>query len=640
MNRIRAAGLYGTLAETCEPYLTAVWENYSPTRSTITENLLSGKLAGSAWIAARRWLARGPTRRRPPNERPANRRPPNQVDRKRKLCSDYVGRSRLSEARKAVTATDPVRPLESLVMSPQDWQQGVPASVVRSLVRQLAHIGVLACCLAVWPQIAAAQSDYMAQLQLEAARTAKADWGHWGPLDTSYVSWSSHSNRLVPIYTFGIDLKAVAGANSPYRSPERLKQLYGTVPTATLNPEAEYFDQTDVYRLQRSAVAAGKKYIILLVFDGMDWQTTQAAAIYRSGQVGYTEGRGSGLKFQDYRGVDTDYGYCVTSPHNGGTLCNVDTQTLKNPGGELRGGYDWHRAGERPWSMPSDPLYPIGTSPQNKQAYPDSAATATALCSGTKTYNDAINFDPFGRQVVPLARDLQNEGFAIGVVTSVPISHATPACAYANNVHRDDYQDLSRDLLGLPSIAHPENPLPGVDVLLGAGWGVEQPADAPQGKNYVPGNRYLTRNDLRAIDAAQGGKYQVVQRTAGKAGGAALADAAQAASQAQFAVARLFRHEGRAFAVYDRRRAIRSGAGRSRAAHRGGRVQTARPGRKSVAGTIGRGCARRIGQAVRCVLADGRSGRRRLGQPQEQPRQFDRRRAKRRSGFCGHDRLD
>ena len=186
-----------------------------------------------------------------------------------------------------------------------------------------------------------------------------------------------------------------------------------------------------------------------MVFDGMDWQTTQAAAIYRSASVGYREGRGAGLHFQDYRGTNTDFGYFVASPHNAGTLCDVDQQTLKNPGGELRGGYDWRIAGDFPWSVPEDLLYLIGKSEQNKQAYPDSAATATALCSGTKTYNDSINFDPLGRQVVPLARDLQKQGFAVGVVTSVPFSHATPACAYANNVHRDDYQDPESRFAGL-----------------------------------------------------------------------------------------------------------------------------------------------------------------------------------------------
>src|SRR5690606_19960267 len=116
-----------------------------------------------------------------------------------------------------------------------------------------------------------------------------------------------------------------------------------------------------------------------------------------------------------------------------------------------------------------------------------------------KSYNNAVNVDPFGRKVPTIAHQLAEQGMAIGVVTSVPISHATPACAYSHNVHRSDYQDLTRDLLGLPSISHPNVPLPGVDVLIGAGWGENRDADKSQGENYVPGNRYLADADLAAI---------------------------------------------------------------------------------------------------------------------------------------------
>ena len=70
------------------------------------------------------------------------------------------------------------------------------------------------------------------------------------------------------------------------------------MPDDALHPEAEYFDQTDIGQLQRAALAAGKKYVVLIVFDGMDWQTTQAAAIYKSGKVGYAEGRGTGCAFR------------------------------------------------------------------------------------------------------------------------------------------------------------------------------------------------------------------------------------------------------------------------------------------------------------------------------------------------------
>jgi alkaline phosphatase len=115
-------------------------------------------------------------------------------------------------------------------------------------------------------------------------------------------------------------------------------------------------------------------------------------------------------------------------------------------------------------------------------------------------------------------------------VTSVPISHATPAAAYAHNVSRDDFQDITRDLLGLPSIAHPKEPLAGVDVLIGGGWGEMSLAETAQGANFVAGNKYIADEDLDRIDAARGGKYQVVLRTRGQRGADLLASAAQEAA--------------------------------------------------------------------------------------------------------------
>jgi hypothetical protein len=53
---IRARGLYGTLCTASAPYIDAVWLNFSSDNSTITEDLLSGKLVGQGWTAMRRWF--------------------------------------------------------------------------------------------------------------------------------------------------------------------------------------------------------------------------------------------------------------------------------------------------------------------------------------------------------------------------------------------------------------------------------------------------------------------------------------------------------------------------------------------------------------------------------------------------------
>lgn len=375
-----------------------------------------------------------------------------------------------------------------------------------------------------------ANADHVRQLQIDAMANRQADWGHWGADPEKYNGWGQHSNRLIPIYTFGMNLDAFRGGNSVYRDAERIKELYGQLPAETHNPDAEYFDQTDVYRLQQAAVDAGKKHIFVLIFDGMDWQTTQAAAIYNAQKLGYTEGRGTGLSFLDTKVPVMDYGYFVTSPHNEGTSADVDTQTVSNPGGRIRGGFSPRLAGPNPWTPGEDPLYIISQSEELKQAYTDSASSATSMFSGIKTYNGAINTDFQGHPVTPISRDLQQQGFAIGVVTSVPVSHATPGCAYSNNVYRYDYQDIARDLLGLRSISHPEEPLPGVDVLIGAGWGEDVPRDKKQGENFEPGNQYLADADIQAADIKNGGRYEVFQRTAGVDGREGLLEAAEQAA--------------------------------------------------------------------------------------------------------------
>jgi alkaline phosphatase len=379
--------------------------------------------------------------------------------------------------------------------------------------------------------VAEPATDHVRQLQVDAEAAGHAPWGHWGDQPQRYAAWSNHSNRLIPVYTFGMKLDAVAGANSVYRDERRLAELYGRLPERTLNPQAEYFDQTDVCRLQEMAAAAGKKRIILMVFDGMDWHTTRTAAIAATGRVAYQDGRGSGFAFQDYRGADTDFGFCVTSPANDGTKVDVDVQAVRNPGGDTPGGFDPARGGATPWDPRCDLRYLIGRDRDEPHAVTDSAASATSLCAGRKTYNDAINVGPAGEEIVPIARRLQARGYAVGAVSSVPVSHATPACAYANNVSRDDYQDISRDQLGERSIFHRAAPLPGLDVLIGGGFGVAGDAakEKDQGRNFEPGNKYVADSTRAAIDIVNGGRYRVAERTAGRRGADVLAAAAREA---------------------------------------------------------------------------------------------------------------
>lgn len=72
---IHAQGYYNTLAEVSQPYIAAVWENFSTERSTITQDLLSGKLVGDAARAVSGWLGAG-TKEEVPTGPPSTPEPP------------------------------------------------------------------------------------------------------------------------------------------------------------------------------------------------------------------------------------------------------------------------------------------------------------------------------------------------------------------------------------------------------------------------------------------------------------------------------------------------------------------------------------------------------------------------------------
>ncbi len=102
------------------------------------------------------------------------------------------------------------------------------------------------------------QTSYVAGAGQKMARAYH--FGSQGPGDV-FSNHTSHTNRLVPVYVFGkkADLAAVMGVNSRYRDPEKIKATYGFLPENTVNPGAVYADQSDLYWVQKEAVAQGVK---------------------------------------------------------------------------------------------------------------------------------------------------------------------------------------------------------------------------------------------------------------------------------------------------------------------------------------------------------------------------------------------
>jgi alkaline phosphatase len=89
----------------------------------------------------------------------------------------------------------------------------------------------------------------------------------------------------------------------------------------------------------------------------------------------------------------------------------------------------------------------------------DSAASATALATGVKTLNGRISVSMKDEPLETLVQYFESMGLSSGVVTSVPISHATPAAFGAHNLARHNYAEIAREML----TASP------LDVIMGCG---------------------------------------------------------------------------------------------------------------------------------------------------------------------------
>ncbi len=82
-----------------------------------------------------------------------------------------------------------------------------------------------------------------------------------------------------------------------------------------------------------------------------------------------------------------------------------------------------------------------------KKDFTESAAAATALATGIKTYNNAIGMSVDHDTLINLTEWAKLMGKSTGVVTTVPFSHATPAGFVAHNIVRTAYSAIAYDML-------------------------------------------------------------------------------------------------------------------------------------------------------------------------------------------------
>lgn len=193
----------------------------------------------------------------------------------------------------------------------------------------------------------------------------------------------------------------------------------------------------------QGAAAPGPAHnVLLFISDGASWGSWDLASHYQHGRKG----------LQPYDRFDVKLGM-TTYPLN----------TARQPSGDdtPRVAYDPAQAWDTRPSEASSRGRPSHFAGYDylKRDYTDSAAAATALATGVKTYNNAIAQDNRGAPLQPITVHAKALGKATGVVTSVPFSHATPAAFGAQVANRNQYAAIGEQMLRNPAL----------DLIMGAG---------------------------------------------------------------------------------------------------------------------------------------------------------------------------
>ncbi len=170
--------------------------------------------------------------------------------------------------------------------------------------------------------------------------------------------------------------------------------------------------------------ALGKpaKHIILMISDGGGFNSYVACSYYQHGQTGKQP--------YDQRGF-VKYGCATNSLNSSGKPRDYDAVSM------------WR-----------DPAFLLGPNT-------DSAASATALNTGVKTRNGQICTDFHGTELITFAQIADRLGKSTGAVTTVPFSHATPACVWAHNLSRKNMAAIANEMIfgsGLDVIMGTGNP--------------------------------------------------------------------------------------------------------------------------------------------------------------------------------------
>jgi alkaline phosphatase len=169
------------------------------------------------------------------------------------------------------------------------------------------------------------------------------------------------------------------------------------------------------------------KNVIVVVVDGMGFNTIDAASMWKQGTHRY-----------QIDGLPGEVRVVSEEPAPAWSFEHFPVQLAMTTHTEA-GGYDPALIWSDFWAAMGQEGEPATVT--------GSAASATSLSSGVKTIDPRVGMTSDNTPVVHLAQLAQDRGMAVGVVTNVPFNHATPAGFLVHRESRSQYHELARDLV-------------------------------------------------------------------------------------------------------------------------------------------------------------------------------------------------
>ncbi|WP_069387675.1 alkaline phosphatase [Cellulosimicrobium cellulans] len=209
----------------------------------------------------------------------------------------------------------------------------------------------------------------------------------------------------------------------------------------------------------------GPKNVIVLIGDGMGYNHIDAASLYEHGTTNHQ------VRVDPQAGV---------VEHLPGTPSQVFQHF------PVHVGMSTHAANGRAEYDPAKAWADFGWVAEGAT---DSAAAGTALSTGVKTNNGMLGMDPEGEPVKNVAERAAEVDKATGVVSSVQVSHATPAAYGAHNVSRNNYQAIAAEMVAGP-----------LDVIVGAGHPMYDDGARPR---ETPSYSYVSEQTFESLRDGQ-----------------------------------------------------------------------------------------------------------------------------------------